>query len=102
MRAVIEPMPAMCADCPFGHSPKQAHMRKSLRPGRFKEICQSVFQGFVFSCHKTTEFDDDGEHVPKPDERECAGAIEFRRIARENREQALRRSVAISKGRNAP
>lgn len=88
MRTWIDPMPAMCADCPFGHSRAQTHMRKSLRPGRFNEICQSVFQGSVFSCHKTTEFDDDGEPIHTKRERECAGAIEFRRNAIANRERA--------------
>lgn len=89
---MIEPMPAMCADCPFGHSKKQTHMRESLQPGRFKEICRSVFLGYIFPCHKTTDFDDDGEAVHTPQERECAGAIQFRSVAQENRERVQRRA----------
>lgn len=82
----------MCEDCPFGHSPKQSRMRKLLRPGRFNEICQSVFLGFPFICHKTTSHDDDGEWLPTGNDRECAGAIAFREAAITNREQAERRA----------
>jgi hypothetical protein len=77
-----------CADCPFGSSKAQRHMRKSLRPGRFNEICQSVWLGGYFPCHKTTIFDDDDEYVPAPKEMECRGAIEFVARAAANREKA--------------
>lgn len=87
------PMPAMCESCPFGHSKAQAHMRKSLAKGRFNEICQSVFRGAPFMCHKTTQHDDeDGEWVPSKSDRECAGAIQFRENACRNREEAERRA----------
>jgi hypothetical protein len=89
---VIQPMLKMCDNCPFGHSPEQAHMRKSLARGRFNEICQSVFQGFPFICHKTTTHDDDGEHQPTTKDRECAGSIQFKQNAIANREEAERRS----------
>lgn len=62
---MIKSMLEMCDDCPFGFSPKQKHMRRSLMPGRFNEICQSVFQGFAFICHKTTSHDDEGEWIKK-------------------------------------
>lgn len=88
----IKPMAKMCDSCPFGHLPKQRRMRKSLKPGRFNEICQSVFQGHLFSCHKTTAFDDDGEWKVTERDRECAGAIEFYKVAWANRERAERRA----------
>ena len=75
----------MCADCPFGNSAKQRHMRNSLRPGRFNEIAQSVWAGAYFPCHKTTIFDDDGEVVPNPKELQCRGALEFVERAAANR-----------------
>jgi len=88
----MKPMEKMCENCPFGDSPEQKHMRKSLRPGRFNEICQSAFRGFIFACHKTTTHDDDdGEWIPTERDRECAGAIQFRGNALANRERAERR-----------
>jgi hypothetical protein len=78
-------MEKMCEDCPFGTSKAQLHMRRSLRPGRFNEICQSVWQGGYFPCHKTTVFDDDGDTIYNPDERQCRGALEFVERAAENR-----------------
>jgi hypothetical protein len=81
------PMKEMCADCPFGSSKAQLHMRHSLRPGRFNEICQSVWQGAYFPCHKTTEFDDEDEYRVGPKERECRGAIEFVERVAANRER---------------
>jgi hypothetical protein len=89
---MITPMNKMCDNCPFGHSPEQRHMRDSLMPGRFNEICQSVFLGFSFICHKTTTHDDDGEYRPGQKDRECAGAIAFREAAITNRERADRRA----------
>lgn len=78
-----EAMKEMCDDCPFGGSPKQVNMRRSLRPGRFDEICQSVWQGGYFPCHKTTKFDDEGETVSHAGELMCRGALEFiERIAK--------------------
>jgi len=86
-------MPAMCENCPFGHSKAQRHMRNSLAKGRFNEICQSVFQGFAFMCHKTTTHDDEGEHVLTKRDRECAGSIQFRETAHANRERAVKRAA---------
>lgn len=81
-------MPEMCADCPFGSSKAQRHMRNSLRRGRFNEIAQSVWQGGYFPCHKTTVHDDDGEVIPRRQEKQCRGAIEFAERAAANRNKA--------------
>ena len=85
MSAAATAMKEMCADCPFGSSKAQRRMRNSLRPGRFKEICQAVWQGYYFPCHKTTGFHDDDLYIPTGKERECRGAIEFVARAAENR-----------------
>jgi len=83
-----EPMKEMCESCPFGSAPKQRHMRTSLRRGRFNEICQSVWLGGYFPCHKTTKFDDEGETIPHRGERMCRGALEFiERAAKARRER---------------
>jgi hypothetical protein len=79
----------MCADCPFGASESQRHMRRSLKPGRFNEIAQSVWMGAYFPCHKTTTFSDEGEGedlIDRHKERECIGAIEFVQRASRGRE----------------
>ena len=86
-----EAMKEMCADCPFGSSKAQRHMRNSLRRSRFEEICQSVWAGGYFPCHKTTKFDDDGDLVPHKGEKMCKGALEFiERIAKQREERELR------------
>lgn len=84
-----EAMKEMCADCPFGSSKAQRHMRNSLRPRRFNEICQSIWQGGYFPCHKTTTFDDDDEeYSPSGREKQCRGSIEFVEKAAANRAKA--------------
>jgi hypothetical protein len=88
----MKPRVRMCDSCPFGRSPAQQHMRRSLRRGRFEEICQSVFAGFIFACHKTTSHDDNGEWVPSERDRECAGAIGFVRRATDSRERRERKA----------
>jgi hypothetical protein len=87
-----EVMKKMCADCPFGNSKAQLYMRRSLMPGRFNEICQAVWYGAYFPCHKTTEHDDDGEVIPNRKERQCRGAVEFAERAASNRERARKRA----------
>lgn len=72
-------------------------MRNSLRPGRFTEICQSIWQGGYFPCHKTTTFDDDGEVLPSQKERQCRGAVEFVARAAENRNRAESRAELMRK-----
>lgn len=94
-------MKEMCADCPFGRTPKQMHMRRSLRAGRFDEICQSVFQGYAFICHKTTTHDDEGEWEPTAKDRECLGSIEFRERAIASRESRERRALSNSRGKTS-
>ena len=83
-------MKEMCDSCPFGHAPKQRRMRTSLRKGRFEEICQSIWQGGYFPCHKTTHFDDDGELEFNLGEKMCKGAIEFVERASKAKEAASR------------
>ena len=85
-------MKEMCADCLFGNSKAQRHMRDSLRPGRFNEICRSVWMGEYFPCHKTTTFDDDGEVRMTAKEKQCVGSLEFVARAAENRERSERRA----------
>lgn len=89
----VKPMESMCDNCPFGHSKEQAHMRNSLAKGRYNEICQSVFRGELFVCHKTSDHDDEGEWRPTGRDRECAGSIQFRETAWRNREDAERRAA---------
>lgn len=62
-------MKTPCATCPF---------RKDISPyltrWRVREIERSLVQA-EFACHKTTEHDDEGEHVPTSREIHCAGAL---------------------------
>lgn len=88
----MKPRLTMCEDCPFGNSKAQRHMRNSLRPGRFNEILQSIWRGFIFACHKTTSHDDGGDWVPTTRDRECAGAREFLQRASANRQRAERKA----------
>lgn len=90
----------MCDSCPFGNEKKQAAMRKVLRPGRFNSICQDVFAGAFFACHKTTSHDDEGDELWTGKELECFGAIEFRRQAIEGRNRSERRASRLSDDRN--
>ena len=91
-----EAVKEMCHDCPFGNSEAQRHMRNSLRPGRFEEIAQSVWQGAFFACHKTTrgEEDDEGNYIYTGKEKQCRGAIEFVERVAANRNEAERRAEA--------
>lgn len=89
----MKPMKEMCDNCPFGNSKAQRHMRNSLMPGRFSEICQSIWRGFIFACHKTTTHDDEDEYVPTGRDRECAGARQFLQTAIANRERAESRGA---------
>jgi hypothetical protein len=87
-----EPSEGLCSDCPFGNKPAQLHMRRSLRPGRFEEICQAVWLGVFFPCHKTTTHDENDEYVRTGKERQCAGSIQFMESARQVRERAEARA----------
>ena len=83
------PDEVMCANCPFASSGPGLALRNTLRPGRFNAIAQSVFAGDVFWCHKTTTedgWDEEGEDYRGVGrERECGGAVAFRRRAQEAR-----------------
>jgi hypothetical protein len=97
-----ETMKEMCDSCPFGNSKEQRHMRNSLRPGRFDEIAQSVWQGAYFACHKTTngEEDDEGNYIYTGKEKQCRGALEFVKRAAANRDrQEMRTAGKTPEGR---
>lgn len=67
----------MCDNCPFAKSGKGLALRKSLMPGRWREIQGSLRQGGVFECHKTVDYDDeDGEGITGSG-LFCAGALEW-------------------------
>ena len=68
-------MTAPCSgaiSCPF---------RTDCLPGWLgKERAEEIIEAIVdrqqtFACHKTTQFDDDGESVHHTDEQHCAGAM---------------------------
>jgi hypothetical protein len=60
-----------CANCPF-----RSDIKFWLRLDRVEEILDSITQQQqTFACHKTTQHDDDGEHVPRSKEQHCAGAL---------------------------
>jgi hypothetical protein len=64
-------MESKCADCPFASSGPGLALRKSLGPGRWKEITTGLRRDLSFNCHKTTHETGDGS------EKFCAGAIEW-------------------------
>ena len=91
-----DPREAMCGNCPFDSTGPGAELRRSLRPGRFAGICQAVWAGLPFWCHKTTVDEgfegDEDDYVPSGKERHCGGALAFLRRAQEGRERAAVRS----------
>lgn len=68
-------MDRMCENCPFQSKGPGLKLRRSLRPGRWREILLGLRMDQHFYCHKTTEEDDEGEFVHTPKARLCAGAI---------------------------
>jgi hypothetical protein len=66
----------MCSNCPFASSGPGLHLRKSLTPGRWKEILDSLRNQGHFFCHKTGEFDDEWESI-KSGQLICAGSIDW-------------------------
>jgi hypothetical protein len=60
-----------CADCPFNPTGAGAHLRRSLRPGRMREIKSSLLDGATFPCHKTTDETGNGTNLL------CAGSLAF-------------------------
>jgi hypothetical protein len=65
-----------CDNCPF-----RKDIAGYLRSERVREICESLFRGQSFPCHKTTEVweDEDGESnfEATDDSQQCAGAEIF-------------------------
>ncbi len=59
-----------CSECPFRTDCLQGWLGKS----RAAEIADSIKNGSTFPCHKTTEFDDEGESIGVG-EQHCAGAL---------------------------
>ena len=59
----------MCSDCPFAKSGPGAHLRRMLRPSRWREILRDLKMDKYFLCHQTTEETGNGTNL------ECAGAI---------------------------
>lgn len=66
----------MCSDCPFASSGPGLHLRRSLGCGRWQGILQSLRADGHFKCHKTTEFDDEGEAIPSIG-LVCAGSLDW-------------------------
>lgn len=68
-------MKTPCDGCPF----LKGHGAIRLDKGRAKAIAEMMVQpqGGTFPCHKTTAFDDDGDHVARREEVHCAGALIF-------------------------
>lgn len=71
-----------CNDCPF----RSDRPPLQLGTDRRREIVLSILGDSLFSCHKTTVFDDEGNHVYTPEERPCIGAAVF---IQENRKTCL-------------
>lgn len=58
-----------CADCPFNRSGPGLHQRRSLAPGRWREITTALRNDNYFLCHKTTHETGNGTSLV------CAGAL---------------------------
>ena len=69
-------VPEKCGNCPFHSRGPGLRLRRSLRPGRWREILLSLRQGGIFPCHKTVQWDDEGER-PINNGLYCAGALEW-------------------------
>lgn len=72
-----------CDNCPFASKGPGLRLRKSLMPGRWIGILQSIRMGQTFFCHKTTDDDaqdEDGEtYYPTGKEQVCFGSLEYLR-----------------------
>ena len=67
-------MAEKCAKCPFHSRGPGLRLRRSLRPGRWREIIDGLRAGGRFDCHATVERDDEDEAI---DGLYCAGALEW-------------------------
>lgn len=74
-------MKTPCPECPF-----RSDVKPYLRVERVEEIIEAITDHQqTFACHKTTKFDDYGEHLSSASEQHCAGALIFlERIKRPN------------------
>lgn len=59
-----------CTHCPF-----RSDRDPYLRPERAQEIADDLRRGDWFACHKTCDYDDDGEGAIGSRARACAGAL---------------------------
>lgn len=66
----------MCDNCPFDRKGQGVHLRQSLGRGRWAEILAHLRADGHFQCHKTTDFDDDGE-AKRNTGLLCAGSLEW-------------------------
>lgn len=64
-------MAEKCEDCPFADNGPGLHLRKSLYPGRWREILASLRRDQHFICHETGDETGDGSNLV------CAGSIEW-------------------------
>lgn len=62
-------MTSPCDNCPF-----RSDVKPYIRAARVVEIRQSLERS-EFPCHKTVEYDGDGESLRSRDEIHCAGAL---------------------------
>lgn len=66
-------MQTACVACPF-----RSDIQPYLPIARVRQIVQSItVEQQTFSCHKTNDFDDDGNTVETPRSQHCAGAMAF-------------------------
>jgi hypothetical protein len=74
-------MDKQCDNCPFASKGAGLALRRSLKPGRWAEITQSIRDGAPFHCHKTTQDmveDDDGDVLDVGAKAlMCAGALAY-------------------------
>lgn len=72
-----------CDNCPFAEDGEGRRLRRSLRPGRWREILASLRRGQVFHCHKTIDYGkpEDRTSAQRLQEGEliCAGALDWQR-----------------------
>lgn len=60
-----------CKECPF-----RSDIRPYLRKSRVREILDALFkQDQTFACHKTLDFDEEGESLITSKSQHCAGAL---------------------------
>lgn len=58
-----------CVNCPFNTKGEGLVLRRSLRPGRWRDILAALRADQHFICHKTTSDTGDGSNLV------CAGAL---------------------------